>query len=1058
MCAVTSLWRTYNRGRNALHHFTHRCLRTAQEQSFFMFYSHPCKQNLVRKTNIPYRSKVVISSYRRNHQIETNKWLQDTERSTEKTNVNKNYKLEFLKSHASNNKRVSYTYLQNAVNVMVKKYLPPNNASFLLECCSLLPDTSKQEKSQLIDTIWNEGILKYGKPSKEQIILLLRAYRVIGRDIDDFNEFLAQHDCQGDKEIYEEFLHLTCENAAFSDGIVKALSDIKGRGFVLSENLFNALILGHSRKRNIENCEKVLDTMVFANLKPTSETYMQLVRAYIENGDVTKAKILLSEQGGTFSMGQIYSVIRTAALHDSTDLMVDAIKMLPEDTLFNKNVTPELQNICTELIHVGKFEVAYNIINNVPKIKLNETEGTDTYGVFFIKEMVSHNDNWLDILDVTQRLVDSGRNTRALHCCCEILLRNNSPNALECIRALGQKEPLRPHYFWPLFVHRYNVDGEIGIQDVLQEMKKLKVPVDQDTLTHYVLGKLPITMKNTKNAIQILSDRGIPIATLLTPVLSQLLYQFRIDEALKTITLHKTKVDSDLLLWPLIVNVRNFTKTSTIAMFAQLVHTIDERSKKGYCDLAGQILIGILSRTNNPVDSSIIVTLLEKFHAVGVKIPLTTCDRLLVHVQKELPVDCRKKATTLLRNMLDKTVKSNAAEQTSVGKHQRDMTIDELECHLIELQSKNMNARGVMRRLLQLLVRAGKLERALEVHQLCKTNNVDFSPGMLSSILDLMIRTKNLNEAETTLAQLKKSYPAFSIDEFKVIDLASLMIENDRVKDAKEILEERAKSKVLGGTQSSKNIWALLTNAAAFGARSGSTDHQSEEFLQFLVQLGYCTNHNTLLGPIIREHLLKNQLRNAMTQFENVATKHKKTPMHFELMTKLIEVLNSNADVVDISPIEAKEMLAKIMNIVTSVHGSPNAHVSLVVAFAKAGTEAQLRKVLINPNLELNPEMLVKQCEYLSVSSGEAPIFKLAKCSRGLGRISSWIKEQDLYNLLLDEYTRGNNYTAAMALFERITEDEEFRPSRDFSRKVADLLEKNNLELPSVLEMHLRKS
>lgn len=329
---------------------------------------------------------------------------------------------------------------------------------------------------------------------------------------------------------------------------------------------------------------------------------------------------------------------------------------------------------------------------------------------------------------------------------------------------------------------------------------------------------------------------------------------------------------------------------------------------------------------------------------------------------------------------------------------------------------------------------------------------------MLASILDLMIRTKNLSEAVATFNQLKKLYPAFAVDEFKVIDLASLMIENEQIENARAVLETRAKSKLLGGAHCQKNIWALLSNVAAFSAKIGSTVNQSEEFLQFLIQLGYCNYHNTLLGPIIREHLLKNEMTNAVAEFEKVSAKHKKTPMHFELMTKLIELSNCSDDDAPISPAEAKEMLSKIVGIVTSIHGSPNANVSLVVAFAKAGTEGQLRKILIDPSIELNAEMLVKQCEYLSSTGAETALFRLAKCSRGLGRISTAFKEQDLYNLLLNEYTRENNFTAALALFERIVEDEEVRVANDFTRKVADLLEKNNLELPSMLQMHLRKS
>lgn len=46
------------------------------------------------------------------------------------------------------------------------------------------------------------------------------------------------------------------------------------------------------------------------------------------------------------------------------------------------------------------------------------------------------------------------------------------------------------------------------------------------------------------------------------------------------------------------------------------------------------------------------------------------------------------------------------------------MNLDELEAHLIELQEKNMETRGVLRRLIQLHASKGNFERVRELRQL----------------------------------------------------------------------------------------------------------------------------------------------------------------------------------------------------------------------------------------------------------------------------------------------------------------------------------------------------
>lgn len=600
--------------------------------------------------------------------------------------------LEQLKSDATTYKRLNYKTFYGFVNVVVKDYVSPSEGAFLLQCCTMLPDTNKQQKSELIDKIWNEGIVRCGQPTKEHIISLLRSYKVIGRTIEDFNEFLSKHQCNADVELYEEFLYLTCEVG--QNRIVDVLADIKIRGFPITENLFNALILGHSKNGSLENCEKVLDTMASANLTPSSETYKQLIRAYIENDDTSKADNLLNEKGDSLSQEQLFEVIKTAAINDSVGLAKKALNFLPDNALLNKHVIPGLRNICIELIHMKKSEIGYSIIENLPKIRYNENEDTDSWGVFFISEMIRCNEDWSTVVAICKRLIHSDRNPRALHCCCEIMLRMNSPNAFECIKVLGETEPLRPHYFWPIFINLYKLEGEGGILKVLNEMKAMKVAIDQDTLVHYVLAKLPITMGDTKQGIQILEDKGIPIGLLLTPLLCNLLQRFKLDDALKVLKLHKSKVDIDLLLWPLIVNARNFNQNSRFATFAELVNVLDSRNQKGPCNLARQILLEIIANNAKVLDASVLVAILEQFHSSGIKISTAMCDQMIAHVQKCLSMDVRKNVVILLRKMVDKTLENSSIEPSGPIKHPRDMSLDELECQLIELKSKNLNTRG----------------------------------------------------------------------------------------------------------------------------------------------------------------------------------------------------------------------------------------------------------------------------------------------------------------------------------------------------------------------------
>lgn len=54
------------------------------------------------------------------------------------------------------------------------------------------------------------------------------------------------------------------------------------------------------------------------------------------------------------------------------------------------------------------------------------------------------------------------------------------------------------------------------------------------------------------------------------------------------------------------------------------------------------------------------------------------------------------------------------------------MVLSQLEAHLIELESKNMNTRGVLRKLLQEYCRQSKIEDAKKIIAKCESLQVSY--------------------------------------------------------------------------------------------------------------------------------------------------------------------------------------------------------------------------------------------------------------------------------------------------------------------------------------------
>lgn len=120
------------------------------------------------------------------------------------------------------------------------------------------------------------------------------------------------------------------------------------------------------------------------------------------------------------------------------------------------------------------------------------------------------------------------------------------------------------------------------------------------------------------------------------------------------------------------------------------------------------------------------------------------------------------------------------------------MNLEELECHLVELRNKKMETRGILRKLIQMHCRFGNAEQASVFCSEFEQAGYTMSPGMKAGILDLYIKSNQCTEAWNAYNELKDTNPSFKVDEFKVIDLARLLVNNNMTDEAVKILKNES--------------------------------------------------------------------------------------------------------------------------------------------------------------------------------------------------------------------------------------------------------------------------
>lgn len=126
---------------------------------------------------------------------------------------------------------------------------------------------------------------------------------------------------------------------------------------------------------------------------------------------------------------------------------------------------------------------------------------------------------------------------------------------------------------------------------------------------------------------------------------------------------------------------------------------------------------------------------------------------------------------------------------------QSKMDATQLECHLIELQSKGMGTRGVLRRLIQEHTRLGNPKRVRQLQQMFSDGGHTETPGMQAKKLHSQVVANNLKMAWDTYTTLKNEHPLFHLDEYKVIDLATLLVKDGQIEVAVKLIRDESRNR-----------------------------------------------------------------------------------------------------------------------------------------------------------------------------------------------------------------------------------------------------------------------
>lgn len=564
----------------------------------------------------------------------------------------------------------------------------------IMKSCSQLVDRSSEIRLNLVNDVWGQLLDMIKTPSKQRLIELLQAYRRCGdnKTVDNYLQILHQFDCAVDIEIFEELMYIACENSDTMEQANQILKDMAAVNLEPTEKIYNAMILGYA-KEGVEASENVLKIMEEKNIPATASTYTELIKSYIINGKTEKALDALNKSK-EFESKHFFEMIRWAAIHAKEEkLIVKVIEMLPLMLRNAKWIDQNLQNICIELIHLNKnrspdhkLDPFSLIIRHLPVPEF-QNENTGEYGNFLLKEMLATNESVPNVLKLCETLIKTKRNERAIHFCCVMSLVHKLPNANDYLRALSEKEPLRPHYFRPLIV---NAKTENELLDVINLATKLNVSIDTQTLLLYVLPRLPLTLSLSQAGIKVLQDKGVRLAELKTAIIAHLIDECRPSEAYEIAKLSSAIIDPVIVSKSIIKFIRSKEYLKNNRTIANLIKKLGGRVNRANYDFAGQLTVRLMSGREVMNDFPLSTQLLNDYANVGVSISRHSADLILEKVYKNRDIYIKLKS--IVENLVNKDIIAEGPQDESTKRI--ESTTDKLEKQLAELQANNFPVHG----------------------------------------------------------------------------------------------------------------------------------------------------------------------------------------------------------------------------------------------------------------------------------------------------------------------------------------------------------------------------
>nr|XP_045597235.1 leucine-rich PPR motif-containing protein, mitochondrial-like isoform X1 [Procambarus clarkii] len=922
------------------------------------------------------------------------------------------------------------------------------------DCLKLLNFTLRMVQNEyrscasVVESIWKLCTERSNaRLTLEHIDIFLHATLLTGSSCTSKEIFnlLEDHQLEPSRDILE-LLILVLGHCGDLAGVTSILTAMKQRNIPITETVFSAFIMAHGADGDSKGIESILSSMRSVQMTPTNITYAAMIHAYGVSGQISEMKQVVAQMkqaGVALTHNQLASLLLSlvkAGIHfENMDCIVELIEESGRG--FN------LSRVVLQIIHSGHVHEAIHLLPMIPRIRDNNHLYSNA--AIYIQEVVHTQVEPSLVVEICKQLQSKEINRFAFHVALEYALRmKNEKLAWALMKAIKESGSLlREHYFWPL-LHMSAVANEpTKLLECVREMITLGETPGLETLKDYIIPGL--TVNHPDLTMKMLKHAGLTVTTAATPLLIVLIKNNLFKQAFEFVK--KTKVSFSLRdITTTLASAWSANPRTIISLLALLIEKSKENVVENELDAddwGGQFLLD-LGTSRAGLNAERIRPLFKELKKNGIGISENSADLLMTRSNRYIQEAIRNNINIILNPKMGHPPKE---QEYNILPHPKSMTSEELDGHMTELQSKGLNVRGTLRRLLLHHASKNDTESVLNLMKKATDDGIKLSAGMMASILMAYVNNGNANAALDIYASLQEEHPSFSLDSFKVIDLCTLLIQDGRSEEGIVTLRKYLKNINQAGdgdtTQIRRNCRNLLMAAATTG------DYElTHQLFHMLHSKGLVKAENLSLGALVKCRLNSGSLLAAVQEAEMIYENYKCLPMRIEILILLIHHSKCQSEKMNLSDLfrrgedssnPASDLLEQMLNIIVRCRGLSQARHDLLFACLEAGQPLDARKVMQNLGKELDLKLVYRQLERYSKTEQDNTLTHFLTASKG----NIAVNRQKICDSLLNIYYVQSAGDKALSLW-TMMQEEDLTPSETFLSTLASLLAANNMKIP----------